>query len=184
MVEIWHPITAFDGYSKSNIGRVRNDDTNHILQPWLVHGHHRIELCNHGRPTRCYAHRLVVQEFIGPIPEGMQCDHIDHNRINNHVENLRIVTPSENNRNLTQYRGRRVHYFDGLPHGSEPITEVRGRSIAPGYYGQSPMGMQRQYFVEVAGMYRRLTNTPHGPHGWKVTVTSPTGERISISWHE
>lgn len=44
-------------------------------------------------------HRLVVEAFIGPIPEGFEVDHIDRDRSNNDVTNLRIVTHSENCRN-------------------------------------------------------------------------------------
>lgn len=41
-------------------------------------------------------HRLVAETFIGPIPMGMDVDHINHNRMDNRVENLRIVTRAQN----------------------------------------------------------------------------------------
>lgn len=41
-------------------------------------------------------HRLVYEAFIGDIPDGMKVDHIDGNRSNNKVSNLRLVTQSEN----------------------------------------------------------------------------------------
>ena len=41
-------------------------------------------------------HRLVVENFIGSIPDGMEVNHIDYNRSNNHVENLEIVSRLEN----------------------------------------------------------------------------------------
>lgn len=44
-------------------------------------------------------HQLVAKAFIGECPEGKQVDHIDRNRLNNDVSNLRYVTPSENSRN-------------------------------------------------------------------------------------
>lgn len=44
-------------------------------------------------------HRLVVETFIGPIPEGYEVDHLNRNPQDNRCENLRIVTPSQNNRN-------------------------------------------------------------------------------------
>lgn len=45
-------------------------------------------------------HRLMAETFLQcPIPDGMQIDHIDRDRSDNSVDNLRIVTPSENCRN-------------------------------------------------------------------------------------
>ena len=44
-------------------------------------------------------HRLLYETFIGPIPEGAQIDHIDGNRANNDLSNLRVVNQSENTKN-------------------------------------------------------------------------------------
>lgn len=41
-------------------------------------------------------HRLVLETFIGPCPEGMECLHGDGSRTNNRVENLRWGTRQEN----------------------------------------------------------------------------------------
>jgi hypothetical protein len=41
-------------------------------------------------------HRLVYETFIGPIPMGMIVHHIDHIKLNAHIDNLELVTPSEN----------------------------------------------------------------------------------------
>ena len=47
-------------------------------------------------------HRLVADAYFGDIPDGMEVDHIDRNCSNNAVENLRIVTHSENQRNTSK----------------------------------------------------------------------------------
>lgn len=41
-------------------------------------------------------HRLVAETFLGEIPKGHEVDHIDRNRSNNALDNLRIVTSHEN----------------------------------------------------------------------------------------
>lgn len=50
-------------------------------------------------------HRLVIENFIGDIPDGMEVDHKDGNRTNNKLSNLRIVTRSENM--LAMYKRRK-----------------------------------------------------------------------------
>lgn len=41
-------------------------------------------------------HRLVYLQFIGDIPEGMVIDHIDNDPTNNDLDNLQLMTRSEN----------------------------------------------------------------------------------------
>ncbi|ATE85769.1 HNH homing endonuclease [Shigella phage Sf12] len=43
-----------------------------------------------------YVHRIVWEMHNGDIPEGMEIDHINGSRSDNRVENLRIVSHSEN----------------------------------------------------------------------------------------
>jgi hypothetical protein len=61
-----------------------------------------------------YAHRVVWEVANGPIPEGMQIDHLDCDAGNNALRNLDLVTPSENRarqarRNLQRYGCRSTH---------------------------------------------------------------------------
>ncbi|AEI91240.1 gp40 [Escherichia phage phiEB49] len=51
--------------------------------------------------NRMLAHRLIWEMHNGPIPEGMQIDHINHVRTDNRIENLRVVTIFHNNQNLS-----------------------------------------------------------------------------------
>lgn len=44
-------------------------------------------------------HRVVYQIAYGPIPPGLQVDHIDRNRDNNAPSNLRLATMSEQRQN-------------------------------------------------------------------------------------
>ena len=42
------------------------------------------------------AHRLVLETFIGPCPEGCEADHIDRCRDNNALNNLRWIPHRKN----------------------------------------------------------------------------------------
>lgn len=49
-----------------------------------------------GIDCRTYkVHRLVYETWVGPILEGYTIDHIDRNRVNNLVSNLRLASPKQ-----------------------------------------------------------------------------------------
>jgi len=95
----WKTITTHPNYEISDAGEVRNSKTGRTLTPALTHGYHRITLCINNITSNWTIHRLVALYHI-ENPENYPCvDHIDRNRTNNHVSNLRWVTHSENSKN-------------------------------------------------------------------------------------
>lgn len=68
----------------------------HVVRP---KGYHVISLCGANGDKRIRTvHVLVLEAFVGPCPDGMQCRHIDGNPANNHISNLVWGTSLENNR--------------------------------------------------------------------------------------
>lgn len=51
---------------------------------------------------RFLLHRLMWVWHYGDIPPNLEIDHIDGNRRNNQIENLRLVTRSQNSRNAAR----------------------------------------------------------------------------------
>lgn len=43
-----------------------------------------------------YSHRLVYETYKGKIPEGMEVHHKDHDKTNNHVDNLELTSHQKN----------------------------------------------------------------------------------------
>lgn len=79
-------------------------------------------------------HRLVAQTFIGQIPQGYEVDHINRNPSDNRMENLRIVTHSENQRNTPKHdrveaQGRTHFYEDEKQYNREYYTENKTKII-------------------------------------------------------
>ena len=95
----WKKIKQNENYSINENGEIRNDKTNKILSQTLNsgNGYMCIDLYCGNKRTKYCVHRLLAEAFL-PNPESKPCiDHIDGNRQNNALENLRWATYSENN---------------------------------------------------------------------------------------
>lgn len=62
------------------------------------------------RGRRLYCHRIVWELHNGQIPEGMCIDHIDGNGLNNRIENLRLATLSDNQKNSKIPKNNKTGY--------------------------------------------------------------------------
>lgn len=63
---------------------------------YLPKGYHSTTLVFGKRRRNVLMHRLVLEAFVGPCPDGMECRHIDGNPANNRLDNLAWGTPQEN----------------------------------------------------------------------------------------
>lgn len=68
-----------------------------LRQHITASGRARIALYLGGiRPAIFFVHRVTYEAWVGRIPNKMQINHIDGDPLNNHLENLEVVTPEEN----------------------------------------------------------------------------------------
>ena len=68
-----------------------------IIQCKHGRGYTQFIVCNGKGKVKSYlTHRFVYECFYGEIPEGMQIHHIDHDKQNNVLDNLQMVTDAEN----------------------------------------------------------------------------------------
>ena len=99
-IEQWRLIDGYDNYEISSHGRVRNNETRKIMNySNRKDGYTRIELSKNGEKKSYAVHRLVGFAFLEKKEEDIEVDHLDHNRSNNLLTNLRWTTSSGNNRN-------------------------------------------------------------------------------------
>ena len=110
-VEHWLNIDGYDNYQVSNFGRIRNCTTGRILKGSVgCHGYFTVRLYKDCKGKTHCIHQLVAHEFIEK-PVGKQyVDHIDKNKLNNIVENLRWVSSSENSRNRSMRSNNTTAY--------------------------------------------------------------------------
>jgi len=132
--EQWKPIAGYEGYYQvSDLGRVRSmarvipeprwgarRQPAKIHNPWLSHGYPNVTLHRDGiRQTRI-VHRLVLEAFVGPCPEGMEGCHNDGNPRNNRLDNLRWDTPLANNLDVIRHGNNlnvnKTHCPEGHPY--------------------------------------------------------------------
>lgn len=66
------------------------------LKPSIGNGYHVVGICFDGKYVQRKVHRLVVETYIGKIPEGYCVNHKDGDKLNNCLDNLEIVTFKEN----------------------------------------------------------------------------------------
>jgi hypothetical protein len=94
-MEEWRQIKDNPNYSVSSFGNVRNDKTGRMLKPQRNNGDKYLALYL-GRDNYKLIHRLVGQAFLEKSDEQTEIDHIDFDGHNNHLENLRWATRSQN----------------------------------------------------------------------------------------
>lgn len=107
MVEVWRQIDGYLYYEVSNFGNIRS---------WKGRGQHGrklsepkpkktfvgsdgypfVKLQQNGKRTNYRVHRVVLEAFVGKRPKKMQARHLDGNRSNNNISNLRWGTCKEN----------------------------------------------------------------------------------------
>ncbi len=135
-VEIWKAISDCPTCEVSNFGQVRSRAvrgnggmnrlaaTPKILKPVMGRGYLRVNLRRNGARRLYAVHRLVLEAFIGPAPEGIEGHHFDGDQTNNALSNLSWGTPKEN------WEGRRRRGTDSRRYKLMPEDVERAREVA------------------------------------------------------
>ena len=91
----WIKLPFNENYAINTDGEVANLKTGLLVRGSERNGYLRITIRN----KQYSIHRLMWETFNEPIPEGYYIDHIDGNKSNNSLSNLRLVTQSDNMKN-------------------------------------------------------------------------------------
>jgi hypothetical protein len=96
-MEIFKPIQNYENYSVSNLGNVKNTKTNRIMKPQINdRGYYIVDIRKNKNRKHERVHRLVAFAFLeNPLNKHL-VDHINNDKLDNNVNNLRFATNSEN----------------------------------------------------------------------------------------
>jgi len=138
-MEEYKIIKGYENYSVSNFGNVKNNKTDRILSQKINnHGYKGLILCKEGIRKYFSVHRLVALMFIDNPDNKPLVDHIDCNKQNNNISNLRWATNQENgrntnlsNKNTSNVKG--VH-FNKQKNKWQALIRIDGILIHLGYY--------------------------------------------------
>lgn len=129
-MENWKDVPGYEGlYAVSDMGRVKSLER---LAPskggslrriggkmLAIHsngaGYKHVRLAKDGVLTTVLLHRLVLEAFVGPRPDGMEARHLDGIRANNALRNLVWGTKKEN-------------ADDRIAHGTSPVGAKNPKS--------------------------------------------------------
>ena len=134
-MEEWKTIQGFERYDVSNFGRVRSHigSKTRILKPWFTSAkdYYYVHLFANAKRFTKLVHRLVLMAFV-KNPNSAYFDRVDHinqNKRDNHLNNLRwsnsVLNALNGNQKGFSYRKDRNKF--------EASIKIHGKSI---YLGQ------------------------------------------------
>lgn len=108
LAEEFRQIRGYNRYLVSNLGNVKSIiRKGRILKPRNNgYGYNFVGLRKDNKTKEKLIHRLVVEAFISEIKDGFEVNHKNGIRDDNKIENLEIVTSSENSYHCYRELGR------------------------------------------------------------------------------
>lgn len=90
-------------------------------------GYQQIGLRLNRKRYNVYIHRLVWKTFKGDIPDGYEINHIDHNKYNNKLDNLELVSHSTNLKKSVERYG----YYGSMnrPKDMRTLSQAKDTSL-------------------------------------------------------
>jgi hypothetical protein len=128
MDEVWKEVIGLEGrYLVSNYGNFRSSNGPKKLYIEKT-GYARLYVRLIGEPKvrkliKFMAHRLVWEAFNGPIPKDKVMDHIDGNKLNNRLDNLRLASHAQNNMNVGKINKITKSIYKGLQYVKRNINK-------------------------------------------------------------
>lgn len=149
----WENLRACSGYEiySEHPYPIRNKLTGKIVSEF-DNGNGYIRMKLNGVPY--YKHRIIAQQWL-ENPDDLPCiDHINQNRADNRLENLRYVSYSENNKNKSSTKGYvyTLLAYDDAPEDLIAVDHYNQHELEDYYYSPE----ENKFYFDTGVNYREL----------------------------
>lgn len=117
-MELWKDIPNFEGlYQASSLGNIRSiyRYKKVLKQTKSKNGYLKVMLCANKKRKLISVHRLIAMTFLENFDINLQANHKNGIKTDNKVENLEMVTPSENIRHSFKNGLQKAKYGENHP---------------------------------------------------------------------
>jgi len=163
----WENIAGYPNYQISDKGFVLNKNKMRILKgSFHIDGYPRVKISLDKVRKHFRVHRLVAEAFLDNPNDCKYVDHIDGDRTNNNVENLRWCSNAENQMNKVK-SSKNTSGFKGVSldrsSGKWQVRiKVGGVNRSGGYYSNA-IDAAKAYnakAIELYGAFAKLNHIP------------------------
>jgi hypothetical protein len=107
-----------------------------------------------GKRKTVNLHRLIWEKFVGTISDGLYVDHINRDRLDNTLDNLRLVTPHQNSLNSSKQSNNLSSKYKGVTKNKQTgnwvayITKHKKRNCIGSFTNEEAAANAYNYHAE------------------------------------
>ena len=164
--ERWEDIPGFPNYEIGDDREIRNKRTGRILKQCDNNsGYPTVNLYNDGKRTTKGVHRIVAESFVDGYEDGLEVNHKDGNKHNNHRDNLEWGSRGYNESHA---------YKHGLKYGPkhQPVRVIETGEV---------FGSIKECARAIGGDERHITKCLRGMQNTHLGLTYEYADKYSIN---
>ena len=153
------------GYYISDEGDLFRKNGKKMKIRYTPGGYAQLCLRIHKKPVYVYTHRAVYEAFRGEIPEGLEINHIDGNKLNNKLTNLELTTRMENIKHSWEHGLA----FSHNPHEGKCTQNMLSKDIPDSIVHQICKDLENPSlrYIDIASRYKTRPRVIYGiARGW------------------